>query len=120
MTRHLRVLRAGAAVAVLAGMTGGAMVGPAAATEIVSRWGVIAMVPDGTGAGLAVRVESVHGWVCEGRYATPSRSGAAVGFPLTCSDKVEGKALMSVEEGIAVMAFNRNDGTRGSAKLRVE
>lgn len=98
----------------------GAMAAPVMAGEVVSRWGVIAMVPDGTGAGLAVRVESVHGWVCEGRYAHPSRAGAAVGFPLTCSDEVEGEALMSVEAGIAVMAFNRDDGARGSAKLQLQ
>ena len=104
----------------MAGAMAAALAGPVGAGELVSRWGVIAMVPDGTGAGLAVRVESVHGWVCEGRYAHPARAGAAVGFPLTCSDEVEGEALMSVEEGVAVMAFNRDDGARGSAKLRVE
>jgi hypothetical protein len=94
--------------------------GPAGAAELVSRWGVVAMEPAASGAGLSVRVESVHGWVCEGHYAHPARDGAAVGFPLTCSDDVEGEALMSVEEGVAVMAFNRNDGTHGSAKLRLE
>lgn len=98
----------------------GAGVGPAVAAELVSRWGVVAMVPAASGAGLAVRVESVHGWVCEGHYAHPARDGAAVGFPLTCSDEVDGEALMSVEQGVAVMAFNRDDGTRGSAKLKVE
>lgn len=98
----------------------GAGAGPVGAVELVSRWGVVAMVPAASGAGLAVRVESVHGWVCEGHYAHPARDGAAVGFPLTCSDEVDGEALMSVEQGVAVMAFNRDDGTRGSAKLKVE
>lgn len=117
MTQLFRVLCAGMAAAVA--MTA-AVTGSAAAGEMVSRWGVVAMVPDGTGAGLAVRVESVHGWVCEGRYAHPSQAGAAVGFPLTCSDKVDGEALMAVEAGVAVMAFNRDDGARGSAKLLLE
>ncbi|MBD1203675.1 MAG: hypothetical protein H9533_06015 [Rhodobacteraceae bacterium] len=112
MKQYFGVLCLGAAVAL--------GIGPAGAAELVSRWGVVAMEPAASGAGLSVRVESVHGWVCEGHYAHPARDGAAVGFPLTCSDDVEGEALMSVEEGVAVMAFNRDDGTHGSAKLRVE
>lgn len=94
--------------------------GPAAAGEMMSRWGAIKMEPVASGAGVQVRLESVYGWVCEGVYAHPAKAGAAVDFPLTCSDDVEGKALMSVEDGLAVMAFNREDGTRGSAKMRLE
>ncbi|PLL10980.1 hypothetical protein C0V75_16885 [Tabrizicola sp. TH137] len=112
MKHFMKLLCAGAAFA--------AGVGPVAAGEVMSRWGAIAMVPAASGEGLEVRVESVHGWVCEGLYAHPSKAGAAVGFPLTCSDRVEGEALMSVEDGLAVMAFNRDDGTHGSAKLRLE
>jgi hypothetical protein len=94
--------------------------GSVTAGELMSRWGAVQMVPSASGDGVQVRVESVHGWVCEGLYAHPAKAGAAVGFPLTCSDRVEGEALMSVEDGLAVMAFNRDDGTRGSAKLRLE
>ncbi|WGV17666.1 hypothetical protein [Fuscovulum ytuae] len=94
--------------------------GAAGAAELESRWGVVAMEPAASGAGVAVRLESVFGWVCEGVYDHPAREGAAVRVPLTCSDEVETKALMSVEDGIAVMAFNRTDGTRGSAKLRLD
>ena len=112
MIHGIRGLCLGAAVFAAAGAAG--------AAELESRWGVVAMEPVATGSGVAVRVESKFGWVCEGVYSHPAKAGAAVRVPLTCSDEVEMKALMSVEDGIAVMAFNRNDGTRGSAKLRLD
>ena len=112
MIHGIRGLCLGAAVFVGAGSAG--------AVELESRWGVVAMVPAASGAGLDVRVESRFGWVCRGVYDHPAKAGSAVPVPLTCSDEVEGKALMSVQDGIAVMAFNRDDGTRGSAKLRLD
>lgn len=67
-----------------------------------------------------VRVSSAFGWRCEGVFAHPERRGDAVRFPLSCSDDVEGKALMSIEGKRAALIFSREDGSKGSAAFRLE
>lgn len=90
----------------------------AQAGEVMSRYGTVTAVPMAAGT-VVVRVKSVHGWSCEGLYARPDQPDAAVNFPLSCSDDVEGKALMSIENGRAALMFQRKDGSKGSAAITV-
>ncbi len=91
----------------------------AGAGEVASRTGTITAVPVSAHA-VEVRVQSVHGWHCVGLFAKPAQEGEAVQFPLTCSDKVEARALMSVEDGRAALVFRRKDGNKGSAALTLD
>lgn len=97
-----------------------ALGGPAAAEMVSKDYGAVTYRPAPTGPGLVVEVNSLHGWTCSGQYDPPARRGAAVDFPLTCSDEVEGKALMSIEDGRAALLFQRKDGSKGSAAFAVE
>jgi hypothetical protein len=88
----------------------------AGAGEVVSAQGLVSAIPVAADM-VAVRVKSVHGWSCEGLYDEPERPGAAVKFPLDCSDDVKGKALMSIEGGRAALLFQREDGSKGTAAV---
>lgn len=95
--------------------------GMAGAGEIVAQnYGTVTHRPAPSGNGTVIEVTSAHGWACTGLYAAPSRAGDAVGFPLTCSDEVDGKALMSVEDGRAAILFQRKDGSKGSAAFPMD
>jgi hypothetical protein len=90
-------------------------------TPTVAR-GETVLATAGPIAGSAdVQVTSARGWQCRGQFLPEAAKGAAMRFPLDCSDDVTATALMQVnpEDGRAAMLFSRKDGSSGQAVFAI-